>query len=162
MRRRVWAPAGLLNSSFDLPERIVAGRARGYEIVDGEVVNYYPNENVTYKFAGGGMLSTVEDLVRFGVAITSHRLLGEEISTQMLEPQLDDIQAFEGEDPPSDLRWEQGLMWRIRRDEADRPYIHHCGQVKGFNACLIITCAMLKHVSYIKYDSCGGRRWDPA
>jgi CubicO group peptidase (beta-lactamase class C family) len=138
MRRRVWAPAGMLSSSFDLPERIVTGRARGYEIVDGEVVNYYPNENVTYKFAGGGMLSTVEDLVRFGVAITNHRLLGEEISTEMLEPQLDDIQVFEGEDPPSDLRWEQALMWRIRRDEADRPYLHHCGQVKGFNACLII------------------------
>ncbi|MCB1035956.1 MAG: hypothetical protein KDD47_19195, partial [Acidobacteria bacterium] len=26
----------------------------------------------------------------------------------------------------------------IRRDEAGRPYVHHCGTVKGFNACLLI------------------------
>ncbi|MEJ2190662.1 MAG: hypothetical protein P8Y93_14935, partial [Acidobacteriota bacterium] len=26
----------------------------------------------------------------------------------------------------------------IRQDQAGRSYVHHCGTVKGFNACLIL------------------------
>lgn len=138
MTRNVWAPAGMLSSSFDRPERIVSGRARGYRFEDGKIVNDYPNENVTYKFASGGMLSTAEDLVRFGVALEGGRLLMPGTTERMFTNQLPGVLEWNGDDPPSELRWEQALMWRIRRDEEDRPYINHCGSVKGFNACLII------------------------
>jgi CubicO group peptidase (beta-lactamase class C family) len=138
LRRHVWAPAGMLSTAFDRPRRIVPRRARGYAIVDGEWVRDYPDENVTYKFASGGMLSTVEDLVRFGVAVNGARLLGRETTERMLAPQLHGTREFNGAGPPLEMRWEQALLWRIRRDELDRPYINHCGTVKGFNACLIL------------------------
>ena len=103
-----------------------------------ETFNDYPNENVTYKFAGGGMLSTPEDLVRFGAALTGGRLLTPETVNLTFTPQLDDVHQFEGDDPPTALRWKQALMWRIRDDEQGRPYVNHCGTIKGFNACLIL------------------------
>lgn len=139
MQTRVWGPAGMSSSSFDLPERIVRHRARGYKLVDGQVRNYYPNENVTYKFAGGGMLSTAEDLVRFGNALLGDVLLRKELTDSMFTPQFSGILHFdEGGGAPQPLRWRQALMWRIRDDEKGRPYVHHSGTVKGFNACLIL------------------------
>ena len=139
MRRHVWGPAGMLSTSFDLPERIVPHRARGYKLIDGHALNYYPNENVTYKFAGGGMLSTAEDLVRFGSALLGDVLLGQEFVDSMFTPQLSSMLRFDADSgAPSPLRWRQALMWRIRDDENGRTYIHHCGTIKGFNACLIL------------------------
>lgn len=138
MRRRVWGPAGMLHSSFDRPERIVRGRARGYELRDGQTFNYYPNENVTYKFAGGGMLSSVEDLVRFGVALLEGRLLKPATVDQMFTPQLEGVLDARGDGPPRPLHFQQLLMWRVRTDEAGREYVNHCGSVKGYNACLVL------------------------
>src|SRR5215213_5701373 len=74
MRRYVWTPAGMLNTAFDLPERIVPHRAKGYHIVDGRMLNY-PYGDLTYKFASGGMISTAEDLVRLGAALNRGALL---------------------------------------------------------------------------------------
>ena len=31
----------------------------------------------------------------------------------------------------------QALLWRTAKDDAGRAFVHHCGTVKGFNACLI-------------------------
>ncbi len=138
MSQRVWGPAGMLTTQFDLPERIVPGRARGYKFESGQILNYYPNENLTYKFAGGGMISTAEDLVRFGVALIRGRLLRPETLKWMFTPQLEDVLQFQGSEPPDSLRWRQALMWRIRKDEQGRDFVHHCGSVKGFNACLVI------------------------
>ncbi len=138
MRRYVWGPAGMLASAFDHPERIVPGRARSYRLVDERTVNYYPNENVTYKFASGGMISTAEDLVRFGMALDGGRLLNPKTVDLMFTPQLKNVLSFEGENPASPLRWDQALMWRIRNDDSGRPYVNHCGSVKGYNACLIL------------------------
>lgn len=137
LRQQVWRPAGMLRTSFDRPERIVPGRARGYGQVDGRMQNY-PAEDVTYKFAGGGMLSTSEDLARFGSAILAGRLLRPETVERMWQPQLDGVLVFRGDDPPRPLDFEQALMWRIDEDGSGRDYVNHCGTVKGFNSCLIL------------------------
>lgn len=138
MRTRVWGPAGMLVTRFDRPRDIVFGRARGYEIVDGRQRRYYPDENVTYKFASGGMMSSAEDLARFGVALLGGRLMGPETLEAMFEPQaeLDDLLYFRGDDAPTPLRWRQAIAWRIRRDHEGNDYVHHCGSVKGFKRVL--------------------------
>lgn len=134
LAENVWGPAGMERTGFDVPTRIVPNRARGYDDRNGERINY-PYGDLTYKLAGGGMISTAEDLVRFALAVTSGRLLQPETVEAMFTPQLVDVRFFEGGDP---LRWEQCLMWRIRTDREGRPYVNHCGTVAGFNACLIL------------------------
>ena len=131
LRLRVWEPAGALRTSFDRPERIVPHRARGY-LIDGSKVLNHPYEDVSYKFAGGGMLSTAEDLARIGAAFLEGRLMKPGTVRRMPDPQLDDgDKYFRGDDPPTPLRWRQALMWRIRKDEAGRDFVNHCGTVKG-------------------------------
>lgn len=124
LAENVWRPAGMAATAFDVPARIVPQRARSYRIVDGAPVNYFYND-LTYKFASGGMMSSVEDLVRFGAAFNHGQLVKRETIAQMAAPQLNT-----GE-------FEQGLMWRIFRDANGRAFLNHCGSVKGFNACVV-------------------------
>jgi CubicO group peptidase (beta-lactamase class C family) len=127
----------MLHSGLDIPARIVRHRARGY-LVDGGETSNHPWEDVSYKLAGGGMISTAEDLVRLGLALTGGRLMRPETVVEMFAPQIADDILDARSDPPTPLRWRQAFGWRIRRDDAERNFVHHCGSVKGFNACLVV------------------------
>lgn len=137
LEEHVFRPAGMLRSGLDRTGRIVPGRATGY-LVDAHGVREHPWEDVSYKWAGGGMISTVEDLVRFGQAILDGSLLEPETVEEMFRPRLDGVLRYREGEPATPIPWRQALMWRIRTDEAGRDYVHHCGTVVGFNACLAI------------------------
>lgn len=68
MRDEVFEPLGLRHTVADHNDSIVIHRTEFYEQgPDGAVVNA-PYVDNSYKWAGGGFLSTPEDLVRFGQA----------------------------------------------------------------------------------------------
>ena len=134
LTEHVWVPAGMLHTGFDIPARIVPGRAKSYKVADGRTVNYSYGD-LTYKFAGGGMVSTAEDLIRFALALTRGRLLTPETTAWMFTPQLENAQSY---NERGALRWRQCLMWRIRNDDQGRPYINAAGDVKGMGANLVI------------------------
>ena len=135
LRRNVWIPAGMLRTSFDVPSRIVPHRARGYNVQEGRATNY-PYGDLTYKFASGGMISTAEDLVRLGDALHRGVLLKPETLDLMYTP-IPPIPRYQKDGSSQEMERTQGLLWRNDHDKAGRPYVHHCGTVKGFNACLI-------------------------
>lgn len=135
LSEQVWRPAGMTRTGLDIAERIVPGRARGYRRTEGGFANH-PYGDLSYKLTGGGMISTAEDLVRFGLALTRGAVLEPGTVERMFTPQLEEtVVFFEDKEP---LRWQQLLMWRSRFDDEGRPYVHHCGTVSGFNACLVI------------------------
>lgn len=134
LRGHVWTPAGMTHTGFDIPTRIVPNRARSYWIEKGETRNY-PYNDLTYKFASGGMMSTAEDLARFAVAFNHAKLLKPETAALMTRPVEARLQ-FRSDAPPQALDFKQALIWRIRTDDGGE-YLNHCGTVKGFNACVI-------------------------
>jgi serine beta-lactamase-like protein LACTB len=136
MRQHVWMPAAMLNTSFDVPERIVPHRAKSYRVEKGRALNYYYND-LTYKLASGGMISTVDDLVRLGTALNHGQLLKPETIALMYKSQLNPVLHYHEDGPPTQESFQQGMLWRIRKDAAGRTYAYHCGSVKAFNACLI-------------------------
>src|SRR5581483_1925044 len=136
LRQHVWAPAGMLSTALDRPERIVPHRARSYRVDKGQMVNE-PFGDVTYKFAGGGMISTVEDLVRLGSAFNHGSLLKPTTVALMMKSQLDGIPQFRENGALDKPGFEQALMWRVQHDAAGRRFIYHCGSVKAFVACLV-------------------------
>lgn len=136
MRQHVWGPAGMLSTGFDVPERVVPHRARSYRVEKGRALNYYYND-LSYKFAGGGMISTAEDLVRLGTALNHGRLLKQETTAQMYKPQLDPVMRYQEKGPPTKEAFQQGLLWRSLKDASGRSFRYHCGSVKAFNACLV-------------------------
>ena len=136
LRRRIWTPAGMTTASLDIPDRIVANRARSYRIDNGDVFNYYYND-LRYKFASGGMIASAEDLVQFGIAVNHDILLMASTRDLMLSSQVHGLQEFRENTAPVELEFEQGMLWRLRHDSNGRRVAYHCGSVKGSNACLV-------------------------
>ncbi len=136
LREHVWRPAGMASTQFDVPARIVPRRARGYDwnAGSGALANT-PQENVSYKYFGGGMLSTDEDLVRMAHALNDGRLLGRAALAEMYRPQLPPsitpAPLREGDAPGKAEVPVQALIWRVLRDAAGRTYLGHSGSVKG-------------------------------
>ena len=83
----VFQPLGMMHSRPDDPRAIVANRSRGYaRTAAGSVLNA-GFMDPSYKIPGGGWLSTVGDLVRFGLALQAGTLLKPETLQQMIAMQ---------------------------------------------------------------------------
>lgn len=142
LTRNVWRPAGMADTRLDIPARIVARRGKGYErnASTGALENAVA-EDVSYKFAGGGMISTDEDLCRFGIALNSGRLLKPASLTEMYRLQLPPNIPFRAEQEAQNAKstgWvepskglTQGLVFMLEKDAEGRGYAGHSGNVKG-------------------------------
>jgi len=128
MQRRVFEPAGLTHTSADDPAAIVPGRGRFYtRDAAGAIVNAGFVDN-SYKWAGGGFLSTAEDLVAFANALLEGRLLKPE-TVQLL---------WTSQKTADGRETEYGIGWGVRRDAKGRRRISHSGGAQGGTACLVI------------------------
>jgi serine beta-lactamase-like protein LACTB, mitochondrial len=136
LRKFVWDPAGMRATRFDIPDQIVPHRAHSY-VVDKGVAKNVAYGDLTYKFASGGMMSTVEDLVLFAAALNAGRLLKSETIAQMYSPQITDVVEFRDGKATNKKAGEQGLMWRLGTDDAKRKFVQHCGAVQQFGGCLL-------------------------
>jgi serine beta-lactamase-like protein LACTB, mitochondrial len=139
MRVHVWQPAGMTRSSFDVPGRTVASRARSYRLRPSSVepIQTY---DLTYKFASGGMLGTAEDLVRFACTLSAGTLLRPGTVSEMFRPVASPTLWYRGDKPPGRERYKQAIMWRIL-DYRGRHLVYECGSVNGFNMCLVYDVA---------------------
>jgi CubicO group peptidase (beta-lactamase class C family) len=129
MQARVFDPAGMAHTSPDEPDRIVPDRGRFYTRAEetGEVVNAGYVDN-SYKWAGGGFLSTTEDLVTFGNAMLGGRLLKPETVRLLWTSQ----KTNDGKETGYGMGWDTGV------DEKGRRRIAHSGGAQGGTAYLLI------------------------
>jgi CubicO group peptidase (beta-lactamase class C family) len=129
MQARVFAPAGMAHTSPDDPDRIVPDRGRFYTRTEdtGAVANAGYVDN-SYKWAGGGFLSTTEDLVTFGDALLEGRLLKPETLRMLWTSQ----KTSDGKET------EYGVGWGVRSDKKGRRVISHSGGAQGGTAYLLI------------------------
>ncbi len=65
--------------------------------------------DLSYAYAAGGMLSTAEDLVRFGVALNHARLVNRGSIARMYETLLDPVMRYEEGGAPSRMDFQQGF-----------------------------------------------------
>jgi serine beta-lactamase-like protein LACTB, mitochondrial len=136
LRKFVWDPAGMRATRFDVPGRIVPHRAHSYVVEKGIAKNVAYGD-LTYKFASGGMMSTVEDLMLFAAALNAGRLLKPETLAQMYTPQIPEVVEFRDGKATDKKAGEQGLMWRVGTDDAKRRFVQHCGSVQQFQSCVV-------------------------
>ena len=74
IKEHVWEVAGMRDSSIDDQRALIPNRARGYELVGGELRNCALHDT-SMKIPGGGLLSTASDLARFGLAMLANKLV---------------------------------------------------------------------------------------
>jgi CubicO group peptidase (beta-lactamase class C family) len=87
MQTNVFDPLGLTHTTPDHTDSIIPHRTRFYERAeDGAVLNA-PYVDNSYKWAGGGFLSTPEDLLRFGFAHLGSEFLAPHTIAELWTPQ---------------------------------------------------------------------------
>lgn len=130
MHDDVFLPMGMQDTMADEKERIIPNRACWYSIrADGSYYNT-PYEDLSYKWAGGGFLSTAEDLVRFGSALLSSKFLKKDTLAMIFSPQ----RTNAGEKTKYGLGW---FLHEAKGRGSDR-WFEHSGGVAGSSSWLVI------------------------
>lgn len=128
MQGHVFTPLGLVHTTPDQNTDIVEQRSRFYELAkDGHAENA-PYVDNSYKWAGGGFLSTPEDLVRFG--------------SLMLRPGVLDADAlktmFTAQKTKNGQPIAYGIGWFIGKSQSGKPIYQHSGGSIGGTSQLIL------------------------
>ena len=85
LRENLFAPAGMKSTGMDDVISLVPNRVRGYELVGGEIKNA-PFLDVSSRFGGGGLTSTVPDLLRWARVALSGKIVSAKWIDEMLKP----------------------------------------------------------------------------
>lgn len=124
LRRDVWRPAGMERSDLEVRGETHPHRATGHNRPGGDA-QAVPFDDVSFKYAGGGMLSSAVDLVRFCSALFAGALLSPEGADGSVTPQV------------PDLNERSAYAWGFRRDDEGRRVVWHPGRSYGFESQLL-------------------------
>jgi CubicO group peptidase (beta-lactamase class C family) len=141
IKEHVFEPAGMKDSRVDHPLAVIPNRSRGYRRSGfgnpregiqqpwprGARLINAPFVDLSYKEPAAAVLSTVEDLARYDIALNEGVLLKNETLEQMYTPH-----TF-----PDGTTGPYGFHWRVSTDEKGRRWISHSGGVTGHNALLL-------------------------
>jgi serine beta-lactamase-like protein LACTB len=123
----VTEPLGLLATGADHPFRIIPNRSRFYAASKelGTLNAFFLDSS--YKWAGGGFVSTADDLVRFMSALLRPGFLSAHTLDLMFTPQ-----RLSNGSPTT-----VGIGWRIDTDAQGRRRYHHGGTIEGGGAIVL-------------------------
>ncbi len=126
----VFRPLGMLHTGGDHTDSLVVNRARPYDRApDGSLINARYIDN-SHKWAGGGFLSTTEDLLRFAHAHLEPGLF----SRETLELVWTSQRTVTGEEIGVGIGWRLMPPSRV----GGRRAVGHAGGAIGGNALLLI------------------------
>jgi CubicO group peptidase (beta-lactamase class C family) len=119
VKKEVLDPLGMHSTYVEYPQASKSNKATPYTRRRSGFRLAIPVDN-QYKLAGGGYLSTSEDLAKLGQASLDNTLIPAEIMTQFLTPQR-----------PNGRSTYYGLGWQVSEDAKGRPFIGHVGNGIG-------------------------------
>lgn len=122
LEERVLAPLGMSHTRYGHDATIIEGRAKGYSVVDGVIVNA-PYLSMTVPHAAGGLFSTVDDLLEWSSALEAGRLIPPDLSRQ----------AWSSRNLPDGTVSGYGFGWKLCT-LAGRPTREHGGFINGYLA----------------------------
>ncbi len=127
MAREVFDPLGLRHTGADHTDSTIPGRTGFYARESGRIARA-PYVDNSHKWAGGGFLSSAEDLVRFGSAMLAPGYLRQETLERL----------FTSQRTRSGRETGYGIGWYVGRDGAGRRIVYHSGGSVGGSAYLIL------------------------
>ncbi|MCB0666580.1 MAG: beta-lactamase family protein [Saprospiraceae bacterium] len=127
MRDSIFQPLDMISTCADYPEAIIPGRVRFYEKKGGEFSNS-PFVDNSYKWAGGGFLSTSMDILRFARVHLDHAFTSKATWEYFTTSQKTNDGQLTG----------YGMGWRTTDDMFGRQWIGHSGGSVGGTSMLCI------------------------
>lgn len=112
LRRNIFEPAGMKATRVDRQRSIIYERVRGYEKSPDRRFLNSPLADLSLKVAGGGLISTSEDLLLFVKALLEEKLISKSTLQMMISPTILETSqrinygfGFSLADPSDSLRW---------------------------------------------------------
>ena len=124
MHDRVFAPLGMRDTGPERLDSLIELRGRQYERDSAGRVLNAPYADPSYKWAGGGFLSSSDDLARLGAALVDGKLLKRETVEMLFTSQ----RTTDGKETG------YGMGWFVGRDERGRRVVSHGGSAVGGSA----------------------------
>jgi CubicO group peptidase (beta-lactamase class C family) len=121
MSRHVFQPLGMTHTAPDKNDSLIPDRTQFYDRTDSGQFVRSPAVDNSYKWAGGGFLSTAEDLVKFGSAYLAPGHLKGATLELLFTPQ----HTASGEATP------YGIGWFVSTDTLGHRYVFHGGGSVG-------------------------------
>jgi len=121
MSRHVFQPLGMAHTAPDKNDSLIPNRTRFYDRTDSGQFVLSPTVDNSYKWGGGGFLSTAEDLVKFGTAHLSPGYLKAATLELLFTPQ----HTTSGSATP------YGIGWFVDTDTLGHRYVYHGGGSVG-------------------------------
>ena len=105
MTENVWKPLGMNHTRMDIAEEIIPNRASVYRIRGGEIKN---DEfvDISSRFAAGGVLTTVRDMLNFSCGLDN----GGVLSLKAQERMYDSLQTKDGRFTGYGMGWMTGYL----------------------------------------------------
>jgi len=145
----VFTPLGLHSTIEDQPRVIIEQRSRFYDHTKDKPVENAPYVDNSYKWAGGGFLSSTEDLVRFGNALLEPGYLKKESLALLFTKQ----KTKAGEET------NYGMGWFIGKSESGKRIFQHSGGSVGGTSQLILYPDQHLVIAMICNYSTDGESW---
>ena len=127
IRDIILKPAGMNQTGVDDVSRIIANRARGYSKSRDGIIRNTGLSDTSNKIPAGGLVSTVEDISRFAIALRSGKVLSDATLTQMWTLQ----KTRDGQAIP------YALGWRVAERNGLKE-VFHGGAAAGFSTFLYL------------------------
>jgi len=117
MRDSIFIPMGMVSTIADQVDSLILYRSRYYNLKKDSTQINSPWVDNSYKWAGGGFLSTADDLVRLGFAHLDSGFLTQE-TIELL---------WSSQETDSGEKTNYGIGWSSGVDEAGRKWVGHGG-----------------------------------
>ncbi len=127
VQENVFEPAGMGETQADNFFTIVPHRSRWYHKDKSGVVQNAGVLDSSYKIPGGGLISSVDDMARFEIAILANRLLKPATREQMWTPQ----KAADGSENGYALGWGRAKKFGLS-------LVSHSGSQQGTSTSIIL------------------------
>jgi serine beta-lactamase-like protein LACTB len=128
MQRHVFNAFGLVHTTADENRRLVEQRSRFYSRATGGGLENAPYVDNSYKWAGGGFLSTPEDVVRFGSALLHPGFLTADSLNLLFSSQ----KTIAGQETG------YGMGWGIGKSQSGQRIYQHSGGSVGGSCQMIV------------------------
>ena len=127
VQKVVFDKLNMTNTSPDFAKQNIPNRTKFYA-KNNNVVTEAPYVDNSYKWAGGGFISTVEDMLKFGNAHLKNDFLKKETMDVFLTNQKTNDGNLVN----------YGIGWRVGKDKKERDWFGHSGGSVGGTTYLII------------------------
>ena len=124
MKQNIWEPIGMHNTFGDIADSVMAHKSKFYYLNGEEATPY----DLSYSYSTGGLLSTSDDLTKYGLAITQDYFLGQETKSLIFQDQMTSDRRTVG----------YGLGWYVEENINNKRIWFHTGELPSSGSILVI------------------------